>query len=244
MQDGCKVCMESLHDMEWIMFHDHLDYFQIPPLGGRSSTKPGDHGTSNTHNRWFQFISSCVRTHVNRNSLKQHLVEGPVTYDFTLNLRVRDHTTSFWRYVGTVFGHLGPLHTRAKSHDLVMVRTLDSHPKAVLWVLGMSLQVVTDPQAEHEVRMDLVAGPFHILLAEKGGGFGLIQYVSNSTNLREFVYLAIYYEICHARKILKKSQSPKIRVMPTSWRQARQKFRETMKPYPQPAMQDSKTFHP
>jgi hypothetical protein len=28
---------------------------------------------------------------VNRNSLKHHLVEGPVTYDFTLHLRVRDH---------------------------------------------------------------------------------------------------------------------------------------------------------
>ena len=27
--------------------------------------------------------------------------------------------------------HLGPLHTQAKSRDLVMVRTLDSHPKAV-----------------------------------------------------------------------------------------------------------------
>ena len=37
-------------------------------------------------------ILSCVRTHMNRNLLKQHLVEGPVTYDFTLHLRVRDHT--------------------------------------------------------------------------------------------------------------------------------------------------------
>ena len=32
--------------------------------------------------------------------------------------------------------NLGPLRTRAKSRDLVMVRTLDSHPKAVPWVLG------------------------------------------------------------------------------------------------------------
>ena len=30
---------------------------------------------------------------MNRNSLKQHMVEGPVlTYDFTLHSRVRDHT--------------------------------------------------------------------------------------------------------------------------------------------------------
>jgi hypothetical protein len=25
--------MESLHGIEWIMFHGHLDYFQKPPLG-------------------------------------------------------------------------------------------------------------------------------------------------------------------------------------------------------------------
>ena len=49
--------MWSLHGflrgIEWIMFHGHLDYFQKPPLGGRPNTKPGDHGTPNTHNRWF-----------------------------------------------------------------------------------------------------------------------------------------------------------------------------------------------
>ena len=43
---------------------------------------------------------------MNRNSLKQHVVEGPVIYDFTLHLRVRDHTTQFWRCVGTAFGHI------------------------------------------------------------------------------------------------------------------------------------------
>ena len=42
---------------------------------------------------------------MNRNSSKQHLVEGLVTYDFTLRLRVRDLTTSFWRFLGTAFGH-------------------------------------------------------------------------------------------------------------------------------------------
>jgi hypothetical protein len=30
---------------------------------------------------------------MNRNSLKQDLVEGPVTYAFTLHLRARDRTT-------------------------------------------------------------------------------------------------------------------------------------------------------
>ena len=38
--------------------------------------------------------------------MKKHLVEGPVTYDFTLHLRVRDYTPCFWRCVGTAaFGH-------------------------------------------------------------------------------------------------------------------------------------------
>ena len=36
------------------------------------------------------------------------------------------------KVVGTIIMDLGSLHTRTKSHDLVMVRTLDSHPKAVL----------------------------------------------------------------------------------------------------------------
>ena len=44
--------MSSLHGIEWIMFHGHLDYFQKPPLGGRPNTKPlGDHDTPNAHNR-------------------------------------------------------------------------------------------------------------------------------------------------------------------------------------------------
>jgi hypothetical protein len=66
--------MESLHKflhgIKWIMFHGHLDYFQKPPLGGRSNTKLGDHGTPNAHNRWFILLLSCVRTCMNRNSLK------------------------------------------------------------------------------------------------------------------------------------------------------------------------------
>ena len=30
---------------------------------------------------------------MNIKALKQHLVEGLITYDFTLHLRIRDHTT-------------------------------------------------------------------------------------------------------------------------------------------------------
>jgi hypothetical protein len=88
------------------MFHDHVDYFQKPPLGGKPNTKPRDHGTLNAHNRSFILFLSCVRTRMSRNSLKQHLVEDLVAYDLTLHLRVRDHITWFRRCIRTAFGHL------------------------------------------------------------------------------------------------------------------------------------------
>jgi hypothetical protein len=44
------------------------------------------------------------------------------------------------------FIQLGPLHTWAKSRDLVMVRTFDSHPKVVPWVLGKPFYGVMGPQ--------------------------------------------------------------------------------------------------
>ena len=50
-------------------------------------------------------ILSCVRAHMIRNPMKLHSVEGTLTYDFTLHLRVRVHTTLFWRCVGMAFGH-------------------------------------------------------------------------------------------------------------------------------------------
>ena len=62
-------------------------------------------GTPNAHNRWFILFYHVWGTRMNRNSLKSQLVEGPVTYGFTLHSRIRDHTTWFQRCVGTVFGH-------------------------------------------------------------------------------------------------------------------------------------------
>jgi hypothetical protein len=53
MQDECKVYVDSLHGIEWIMFHGHLDYFLKPSLEGRPNTKPRDHDISDTHNCWF-----------------------------------------------------------------------------------------------------------------------------------------------------------------------------------------------
>jgi hypothetical protein len=98
VQDGCKLYMDSYMAsngsrfmVTWTLFKNHL-------FGGRPNMKPWDHDTPTVHNRWFILFLSCVRTCMHRNSLKQHLVEGPITYDFPLHLRVRDHTTTWcWR---------------------------------------------------------------------------------------------------------------------------------------------------
>jgi hypothetical protein len=40
----CKMDVKSLHVIEWIMVHGHLDHFQKPLLGDRPNTKLGDQG--------------------------------------------------------------------------------------------------------------------------------------------------------------------------------------------------------
>ena len=54
----CKMDVKStwiIHGIEWIMFimEHHLHYYQKTPLGGKSNTKPEDHGFPNAHNQWF-----------------------------------------------------------------------------------------------------------------------------------------------------------------------------------------------
>ena len=82
-----------LHGIEWIIFHGYLDCF------GNHLLEVGLTQNQETMVLWalttvdsFYFI--MVRTHVNRNSLKWHLVEAPVTYGFTQHLRIHGHTTS------------------------------------------------------------------------------------------------------------------------------------------------------
>ena len=79
------------------MFHGHLDYFQKPPLGGWPNIEPGDHGTSNTHNRWFILFHHVGRPTWIKIHWKKYLIKDPVTCDFTLHLRIHDHTTWCWR---------------------------------------------------------------------------------------------------------------------------------------------------
>ena len=92
MQDGCKVYMDasvatngSCFMVTWIVIKNDLSKVgltqnqetmalrMLPTIGS------------------FHFI--MVQTRGIQHSLKWHLVEGPITYNFTLHLRVRDHTT-------------------------------------------------------------------------------------------------------------------------------------------------------
>jgi hypothetical protein len=59
-----------LHGIKWIMFHDHLDYFPKPPLGGRPNTKTRRPWHSERSQPLNYSILSYVRSHMNRNSLK------------------------------------------------------------------------------------------------------------------------------------------------------------------------------
>jgi hypothetical protein len=81
------------------MFHGHLDYFQNPPLGGKSNTKPGDHDTLNTHSRWciiFYHVWRPTWIDIHRNSIW---------------LRARSHVTSHctWGSVTTLHDFGGVL---------------------------------------------------------------------------------------------------------------------------------------
>ena len=76
-------------------------------------------------------------------------VHGPHSRFKNTSIGYWNPNASYWlrsQASKTQLINLGPLHTWAKSRDLVMVRTLDSHPKAVLWVLGKLFYIVKGPQ--------------------------------------------------------------------------------------------------
>ena len=84
------------------MFHDYFDYSQKPLLGGRSDTKPGDHGTPNVHNRWF-----IIFYHVWRPAwiFFTKMTFGWGSNHIWLHTILEDPWPWFWRYLGTAFGH-------------------------------------------------------------------------------------------------------------------------------------------
>ena len=87
----CKMDV-SLHGflcgIEWIMVHGHLNYFQIPPLGGRPNTKPlGGHGILNTHNVDLFYFIMCEDPH-EQNFIEMAFGWGSGPYDFTLHYMI------------------------------------------------------------------------------------------------------------------------------------------------------------
>ena len=101
--DVTSTWLPTWHWMDHVSWS--LGYFWKSPLRGRSNTKLGEHGIRNAHNCGFILFYHVQGSAWIQNSLKQHLVEGMVTYDFTLHLRVRDHIAWFWRCLGMTFGH-------------------------------------------------------------------------------------------------------------------------------------------
>ena len=87
MQDGCKVYvayMDMCFMITWTIF--------TPSLGSRPSTKPRDHGTSKSHNCWFNIFIVC---------------ENPAWLGIHWNsiwLRARPHMNSHytWEHVTTL----------------------------------------------------------------------------------------------------------------------------------------------
>jgi hypothetical protein len=114
------------------MFHGHSDYFQKSPLGGRPSTKPGDHGTPNAHICWFILF---------------YHVWGPAWIKIhwkSIWLEARSHMTSYytWRSVTTL-------------HDVggMLGRPLDTF----FWALTISwsrllARVWSDPQNHAKIK--------------------------------------------------------------------------------------------
>ena len=87
------------------MFHGHYDYFQKSLLGSRPNTKPEDRGILNAHNHWFilfYHVWQLAWIEIHWSSI---WLRAPVTYDFTLHSRVRDHTTWSRRCLETAFEH-------------------------------------------------------------------------------------------------------------------------------------------
>jgi uncharacterized protein YwbE len=89
MQNGCNVYMDSYMALNgscfmvtWTIFINHL---LVVGLIQNQDTRH-----SKCSQPLIYSILSSARTHMNR--MKEHLVEGPVTCDFTLHLRVCDLT--------------------------------------------------------------------------------------------------------------------------------------------------------
>ena len=109
MQDGCQVYMDSYMAssgpcfmVTWTIFKNYL-----LEIGLKQNRETMAIQNPTTVDLFFYHVWG---PHMNRYSMKQHLVEGPVTYDFTLHLSARDQTTLIWKCPKAAFEHfLGAL---------------------------------------------------------------------------------------------------------------------------------------
>ena len=124
-----------------------------------------------------------------------------------------------WRVKCSACHHisLGPLHTWAKSCDLVIVRTLDSHPKAVLCSHGPSSMVWSENGP--------CCGPVAYFVGRKEGRIGLNIICLKLYQFDRITWWCLYVlkyvlksilKYAMLEKLLKKSWSPEIFVRPTS----------------------------
>ena len=103
MQDGCEVDVDSYMASNGSCFMVAWPIFQNHLLEVGLTQKLGDHGTLNDHNHWFSlFYHMWGPARIHWNSI---WLRAWSPYDFTLHLRICDHTTWFWRCLGTAFRH-------------------------------------------------------------------------------------------------------------------------------------------
>ena len=97
--DSYMTSTGSCFMVTWTIFKNHLQE------AGQTQNRKTMALRTLTAVGFFYFLSR-VKTRVNRNPLKQHLVNGPVTHGLPLHSKICDHTTTrVWRRLGTAFGH-------------------------------------------------------------------------------------------------------------------------------------------
>jgi hypothetical protein len=74
----------------WIIFKNHLLEVTL---------------TQNRKTMALRTLTTVDLLCLDKNSFKSHLIEGLITYDFTLLLKVRDTLHGFGGGLGTAFGH-------------------------------------------------------------------------------------------------------------------------------------------
>ena len=121
MQDGCKIYMDtymassgSCFMVTWTMFKNHLLEVGLTQNQGIMAFQ------MLTTIDVFYFIM-CEHPHEWK-FIEKHLLEGPITYDFTLHLWIRDHTTWFWRCVGDGLWTLSFGLSQLHGHHLMSMR--------------------------------------------------------------------------------------------------------------------------